>query len=151
MAFLNSAQEPERLRGPQHDGAWADELAAWARPQAVWDQLQFGLRLGPDPRCVVTTTPKPIPLLRQPVSDPTAVVSRGSTFDNKANMPAAFVERIIWRFEGARLGRQELHAELRRPRRPLAARNDRRLPRHGRAGSPADRGRGRPVGIQRRR
>lgn len=112
VAFLYSAQEPERLRGPQHDGAWADELAAWSQPQAVWDQLQLGLRLGPDPKCVVTTTPKPIPLLRQLVSDPSAIVSRGSTYDNKANMPAAFIERIIRRFEGTRLGRQELHAEL---------------------------------------
>lgn len=112
VAFLYSAQEPERLRGPQHDGAWADELAAWSQPQAVWDQLQLGLRLGPDPKCVVTTTPKPIPLLRQLVSDPSTIVSRGSTYDNKANMPAAFIERIIRRFEGTRLGRQELHAEL---------------------------------------
>jgi phage terminase large subunit-like protein len=112
MAFLYSAQEPERLRGPQHDGAWADELAAWAYPQAVWDQLQFGLRLGPDPRCVVTTTPKAIPVLRQLASDPAGVVTRGSTYDNRANMPAAFIDRIIRRYEGTRLGRQELHAEL---------------------------------------
>jgi phage terminase large subunit-like protein len=112
MAFLYSAQEPERLRGPQHDAAWADELAAWAYPQAVWDQLQFGLRLGPDPRCVITTTPKPLPLLRQLMADPASVVTRGSTYDNKANVPPAFIEQIIRRYEGTRLGRQELHAEL---------------------------------------
>jgi phage terminase large subunit-like protein len=112
VAFLYSAQEPERLRGPQHDGAWADELAAWAYPQAVWDQLQFGLRLGPDPRCMITTTPKPLPLLRQLVNDPAGVVTRGSTYENRDNVPAAFIDRIIKRYEGTRLGRQELHAEL---------------------------------------
>ncbi len=112
VAFLYSAQEPERLRGPQHDAAWADELAAWAYPQEAWDQLQFGLRLGPDPRCVVTTTPKPLPVLRQMLADPAGVVTRGSTYDNRANVPAAFIERIIARYEGTRLGRQELHAEL---------------------------------------
>jgi phage terminase large subunit-like protein len=112
MAFLYSAEEPERLRGPQHDAAWADELAAWAYPQEAWDQLQFGLRLGLDPRCVITTTPKPLPLLRQLMSDPLCVVSRGSTYDNRVNVPAAFIERIIRRYEGTRLGKQELHAEL---------------------------------------
>jgi phage terminase large subunit-like protein len=112
MAFLYSAQEPERLRGPQHDAAWADELAAWTYGQEVWDQLQFGLRLGADPRCVITTTPKPLPLLRQLIGDRTCAVTRGSTYDNRANVPAAFIERIIKRYEGTRLGRQELHAEL---------------------------------------
>ena len=112
MAFLYSAQEPERLRGPQHDAAWADELAAWSRGQEVWDQLQFGLRLGSDPRAVVTTTPKPLPLVRQLAADPHCVVTRGSTYDNRLNMPAAFLDRIIARYEGTRLGRQELHAEL---------------------------------------
>lgn len=112
VAFLYSAQEPERLRGPQHEVAWADELAAWTYLQEAWDQLQFGLRLGPDPRCMVTTTPKPLPLVRQLVADPTCVVTRGSTYDNRVNMPAAFIDRIIRRYEGTRLGRQELHAEL---------------------------------------
>lgn len=112
LAFLYSAQEPERLRGPQHDAAWADELAAWAYAQETWDQLQLGLRLGPDPRCVITTTPKPLPLVRQLVSDPTCVVTRGSTYENAKNLSQAFVERIIRRYEGTRLGRQELHAEL---------------------------------------
>jgi phage terminase large subunit-like protein len=112
IAFLYSAQEPERLRGPQHEAAWADELAAWAYAQDVWDQLQFGLRLGADPRCVVTTTPKPVPLLRQLVADPACAVARGSTYENRANVSSAFVEQIIRRYEGTRLGRQELHAEL---------------------------------------
>jgi phage terminase large subunit-like protein len=111
-AFLYSAQEPERLRGPQHDAAWADELAAWPRGQETWDQLQFGLRLGSDPRVVITTTPKPLPLVRQLAADPLGVVTRGTTYDNRANMPAAFIDGIIKRYEGTRIGRQELHAEL---------------------------------------
>jgi phage terminase large subunit-like protein len=112
MAFLYSAEEPARLRGPQHDAAWADELAAWKYLQDTWDQLQFGLRLGAKPRAVITTTPKPVPLVRQLVSDPDCEVSRGSTYDNKANLAPAFVNKIIKRYEGTRLGQQELHAEL---------------------------------------
>jgi phage terminase large subunit-like protein len=112
MGFVYSAMEPERLRGPQHDAAWADELAAWSRGQETWDQLQFGLRQGADPRCVVTTTPKPLPLVRRLADDRDCVVTRGSTYDNRANLARAFVERIIRRYEGTRLGQQELHAEL---------------------------------------
>lgn len=112
MAFCYSAEEPERLRGPQHDAAWADELAAWTKLQAAWDQLQFGLRLGDNPRIAITTTPKPLPLIRQLVEDRDCVVSRGSTYDNRANLADAFVDKIIRRYEGTRLGRQELHAEL---------------------------------------
>ncbi len=111
-AYCYSAEEPERLRGPQHDAAWADELAAWSRPQAVWDQLQLGLRLGEDPRAAITTTPKPLALIQALVGDPDCVVTRGSTYDNRANLAPAFVTRIIQRYEGTRLGRQELHAEL---------------------------------------
>ena len=112
LAFVYSAEEPERLRGPQHDGAWADELAAWKKPQEAWDQLQFGLRLGPDPRCVITTTPKPLPILRQLIADPAGIVTKGSTFENRAHVPPAFLAQIVRRYEGTRLGRQELHAEL---------------------------------------
>lgn len=111
-AFCYSAQEPERLRGPQHDAAWADELAAWERPQAMWDQLQLGLRLGEDPRAAITTTPKPLALIRGLVEDPDCVVTRGSTYDNRVHLAPAFVTRIIRRYEGTRLGRQELDAEL---------------------------------------
>ena len=76
MALLYSAEEPERLRGPQHDAAWADELAAWSHGQETWDQLQFGLRLGDDPRVLVTTTPKPIRLIRDLAAAPTTRLSR---------------------------------------------------------------------------
>src|ERR1700753_4241960 len=112
MAVLYSAQEPQRLRGPPEHSGGANELAAWAHPQETWDQLQFGLRLGPDPRCVVTTTPKPLPLLKSLMAGPMGAVTRGSTYDNRINVPPAFVEQIIRRYEGTRLGRQELHAEL---------------------------------------
>lgn len=112
MAFLYSAEEPERLRGPQHDAAWADELAAWKYVQETWDQLQFGLRLGDNPQAAITTTPKPIPLVRQLLTDPDCKISRGSTYDNKANLAPTFVNKIIKRYEGTKLGQQELHAEV---------------------------------------
>ena len=111
-AFLYSAQEPERLRGPQHEAAWADEVCAWPNLQATWDQLLLGLRAGPDPRLVATTTPKPLPLLKALIADPDCEVTGGSTYDNAANLSPAFIDRIVRRYEGARLGRQELHAEI---------------------------------------
>jgi len=111
-AFLYSAQEPERLRGPQHEVAWADEVCAWPNLQSTWDQLLLGLRLGDDPRLVATTTPKPLPLLKALLADPDCEVSKGSTYDNAANLSPAFIQRIVRRYEGARLGRQELHAEI---------------------------------------
>lgn len=111
IATTYSADEPDRLRGPQHDAAWADELAAWRYPDA-WDMLMFGLRLGKDPRVIVTTTPKPVKVIRDLVEDPTTVVTRGSTYENIANLAPAFVEQIIAKYEGTRLGRQELYAEI---------------------------------------
>ena len=111
LATCFSAEEPNRLRGPQHDAAWCDELAAWRHPE-TWDMLMFGLRLGADPRCVVTTTPKPVRLLRQLLGDAGAVVTRGSTYDNRDNLAPAFLAEIVRRYEGTRLGRQELQAEL---------------------------------------
>jgi phage terminase large subunit-like protein len=77
VATLFSADEPERLRGPQHDAAWCDELASWRYPEA-WDMLMLGLRLGTDPRVVVTTTPRPTKLIRKLIADPTVVVTRGT-------------------------------------------------------------------------
>ena len=110
---LFSADEPERLRGPQFHGAWCDELAAWKYPEA-WDQLQFGLRLGTDPRTVVTTTPKPKPIIRNLVKreDGTVTITRGATFDNAKNLaPSALVE-LQARYANTRLGRQELYGEI---------------------------------------
>ena len=111
IATTYSADEPERLRGPQHDFAWCDELGAWRYP-AAWDMLMFGLRLGTDPRAVVTTTPRPARLIRQLVADTNVVITRGRTDDNRSNLAPAFLEQIVRRYEGTRLGRQELDAEL---------------------------------------
>jgi len=112
IATLYSAEEPDRLRGPQHDGAWCDEIAAWADATDTWDQLQFGLRLGARPRVVVTTTPRPVPIIRKLLADARTVVTRGSTFDNAENLAGSFLENIKAAYEGTRLGRQELYAEL---------------------------------------
>jgi predicted phage terminase large subunit-like protein len=111
VATLFSADEPERLRGPQHDFAWCDELAAWRYPEA-WDMLMLGLRLGSDPRVVVTTTPRPTPLIRALLADPAVVVTRGRTAENCDNLAPAFLDQIVRRYEGTRLGRQELDGEL---------------------------------------
>jgi phage terminase large subunit-like protein len=111
IATLFSADEPERLRGPQHDFAWCDELAAWRYP-AAWDMLMFGLRLGTDPRAVVTTTPRPTKLIRGLLADPKVIVTRGRTAENRANLAPAFLAQIVRRYEGTRLGRQELDGEL---------------------------------------
>jgi len=111
IATTYSADEPDRLRGPQHDGGWADELAAWRRPEA-WDMFLFGLRLGPDPRALVTTTPRPTKIIRDLMAAPTTHTTRGSTYDNLDNLAPAFAEQIIAKYEGTRLGRQELDAEI---------------------------------------
>lgn len=110
-AMMFSADEPDRLRGPQHDAAWCDELAAWRRPEA-WDMMQFGLRLGADPQCVVTTTPRPTAIIRDLVGNRTTAITRGSTYDNAANLAPAFLESIKKKYEGTRLGRQEIFAEV---------------------------------------
>jgi phage terminase large subunit-like protein len=112
QSLLFSAEEPERLRGPQCYKVWCDELAAWRYPSEVWEQLEFGLRLGSSPQVVVTTTPKPIKLIKELVRNPATAVTRGSTYDNKANLARNFYEKIITKYEGTRLGRQELNAEL---------------------------------------
>jgi phage terminase large subunit-like protein len=106
-----SADEPDRFRGPQHHRAWADELAAWKYPDA-WDQLMFGLRLGNHPQAVVTTTPRPTPLVRGLIKDAKTIITRGSTFDNAANLAPSALEQLRAKYEGTRLGRQELYAEL---------------------------------------
>jgi predicted phage terminase large subunit-like protein len=110
LAYCYSADEPERLRGPQHHAAWCDEVGAWRYPEA-WDQLRMGLRLGADPRAVVTTTPRPTELMSRIAKDPGTVVTRGTTFDNRANLAREFVDAIVARYEGTRLGRQELLGE----------------------------------------
>jgi predicted phage terminase large subunit-like protein len=112
MATTYSADEPDRLRGPQHSRGWCDEIAAWNYAQEAWDMFMFGLRLGDDPRAMVTTTPRPIPLLRQIMASPTTKITRGSTYSNRANLAASFLDKIVTRYEGTRLGRQELQGEM---------------------------------------
>jgi phage terminase large subunit-like protein len=113
IATAYSAEEAENLRGPQHDAAWTDELAAWRYP-ASWDMLMMGLRIGKNPRCIVTTTPKPTKLIRELVGreGKDVVISRGKTSENAANLAPQFLETIVSRYQGTRLGRQELEGEL---------------------------------------
>lgn len=111
-AYTYNATQPDQLRGPQHHFAWSDEIAKWDRLQDSWDQLQFGLRLGLDPRQVVTTTPRPLPLIRRMVVDPTVYVTKGRTYDNAANLAAPFLKQVEESYGGTRLGRQELEGEV---------------------------------------
>jgi phage terminase large subunit-like protein len=111
VSWLFSAEEPDRLRGKQHMKLWCDELAAWRQPDA-FDQALLGLRLGDKPQAVVTTTPRPSKIIKALAADKDTIVTRGSTFDNKANLARAFFERITARYEGRPIGRQELLAEI---------------------------------------
>jgi phage terminase large subunit-like protein len=107
-----SAEEPERLRGPQFELAWCDELAAWNKDQDTWAMLQFCMRLGKHPRIMVTTTPKPTKLVREILKNPTTHTTTGSTFDNAANLAGTYLKAVKEQYEGTRLGRQELYAEV---------------------------------------
>ena len=106
-----SATEPDRLRGPQFHRAWCDELAAWRYPEA-FDQLMFALRLGKNPQCVITTTPKPTPIVQQLASRNDVKITRGTTFENAANLAESTLAMLQERYEGTTLGRQELYAEI---------------------------------------
>lgn len=112
IATTYSGEDPESLRGPQHDAGWCDELCAWSYPDDTWAMYNFGLRLGLRPITVITTTPKPTQLLKEIIAESTTVVTRGSTHDNKANLAPSFLAKIVKRYEGTRLGRQELYAEI---------------------------------------
>lgn len=118
-AFGYSAEKPERLRGPQHDAGWCDELAAWhpKRRQDTWDMFLFGLRLGGAPRCVVTTTPLPVDVIKMLMksaleNEPGYVLTRSSTYANRRNLSKQFFTTVIKKYEGTRLGQQELLGEL---------------------------------------
>ena len=106
-----SAEKPDRLRGPQHHGAWCDELAAWEYPE-TWDQLQFGLRLGTHPQTVVTTTPRPTKIIKELIKDPENIVTRGSTYENADNLAASTLVTLQTKYADTRLGRQELFGEI---------------------------------------
>lgn len=111
IATTYTAEKPDQLRGPQHHFAWGDEIAKWRYADA-FDQLKFGLRLGENPLACLTTTPRPIPLLKELLKDPLCRVTKGSTYENSANLAKPFLSAIIKKFKGTRLGRQELDAEL---------------------------------------
>jgi len=111
VSLLFSAEEPDRLRGKQHMKLWMDELAAWRRSDA-FDQAVFGLRLGEKPQAVITTTPRPVKIIKQLVDDKDTIVTRAATFDNADFLAEGFVKRIAARFAGRAIGRQELFAEI---------------------------------------
>lgn len=110
-SLIFTADEPERLRGKQHEKLWADEMAAWRYP-AAWDQAKFGLRLGAKPQAIITTTPRPTRMMRELIGDKKCHVTKGSTYDNRENLAENFFDDIIGKYEGTRLGRQELMAEM---------------------------------------
>ena len=112
QGIFYSGDEPDQLRGPQHAKALVDELCKFQYPQDTWDNLIFGLRVGDKPQVVVTTTPRPIPILKQIVADKRTVVTKGHTLDNSDNLPPSFLKYIQERYEGTRLGRQELAGEI---------------------------------------
>lgn len=112
VAFAFSSEDPDSLRGPQFDAAWCDEAGKWKHAGEVFDMLQFGLRLGEAPHQIVTTTPRPTPLLRRLLKDPTLRVTRMRTADNEANLAPGFLKAVLDRYGNSRLGRQELDAEL---------------------------------------
>lgn len=123
FATIYTAEEPERLRGPQHGAIWADELASWPRSKVrdnateAWDNAMFGLRIGLNPQAMISTTPKPIPIIRELINaskgdNPTCVITKATTYDNRAALASPFYSRIIAKYEGTRLGRQELLGEV---------------------------------------
>lgn len=112
IAELFSADEVEALRGPQFSAAWCDELAKWRQPEAAWDMLQFGLRLGGHPQVVVTTTPRPSAFLKKIMSDAASVTTQLATADNALNLAPAFLAEMTRRYAGSTLGRQELLGEI---------------------------------------
>lgn len=109
---LYSADEPNRLRGPQHHYGWFDEMAAWRYLQEAWDMAQLGMRLGDHPQICVTTTPRPLPLIKRLVKDERTALTKGTTYDNLHNLAPTFQRAVIAKYEGTTLGRQELNAEV---------------------------------------
>lgn len=112
VGTIYSAFEPEHLRGPNHDLAWGDELASWEYLRSTFDMLMFGLRVGERPRAVFTTTPKPLPLLRELLKRQDVRVTTGSTYENRDNLAPSFFTQIVSQYEGTTLGQQELYAQI---------------------------------------
>ena len=112
IAKVYNATEPDQLRGPQHDLAWGDEIAKWRYLVDTIDNLEYGLRLGVNPRVLYTTTPRPLKFLKDTLKDKTAHITRGTTYDNIGNLAPKFIDRVVKKHEGTRKGRQELRAEI---------------------------------------
>jgi len=112
QAWVYNGTEPDQLRGPQHHFGWVDELAKFRYMNEAWDQLAFGMRLGIHPQIMITTTPRPLPLIKKLMEDKRTFVTRGSTFDNKANLASSTLRVLEDRYSGTRLGRQELEGEI---------------------------------------
>lgn len=112
IATTFTGEEPDQLRGPAHDTIWIDELAKFKYPEETWDNMEMGLRLGDNPQVFCTTTPRPIPIIKRLVKDPTTIDVRFSTSQNAENLSPIFLKRIQERYAGTRLGRQELEGEI---------------------------------------
>lgn len=111
-AYCFSAEKPDRLRGPQFEKAWGDEIASWTRMEETYDNLMFGLRLGRLPQLMLTTTPRPLKLLKEILANEKTAKSLGSTYDNIRNLSPRFFDYVLKKYEGTRLGRQEIYAEI---------------------------------------
>jgi len=112
IATVFSGDEPDQLRGPQFDTAWVDELSKFKYPEETWDNLELALRLGPNPQVLVTTTPRPIGIIRKLIDDPDTVTVKGTSFENQDNLSPRYIKRLLAKYEGTTIGRQEIYAEL---------------------------------------
>jgi len=112
VGTIYSGDEPDQVRGPSHDIAWIDELAKFKYPQQVWDNLMFGLRNREDLRILVTTTPRPIPIIKELKNDPDTKDITGSTYENRDNLPQKYFDYVIKKYEGTRLGKQEIYGQI---------------------------------------
>ena len=112
ICIIYSGDEPDQLRGPQHQKAWVDELAKFKYPEETWDNLEFGLRLGDNPQVICTTTPRPIRIIKDLIADKRTVETRGNTLDNASNLNPLFLDRMLTKYQGTRLGRQELNGDI---------------------------------------
>lgn len=112
VATMYSGDEPDQLRGPQHDTVWMDEIAKFRYPQETWDNMELGLRMGDNPQVAVTSTPRPIKIIKNLIADSATVDVTGSSYENMDNLAPRFIERVIKKYEGTRIGKQELYGEL---------------------------------------
>ena len=112
VATTYSGDKPDQVRGPSHDFVWIDELAKFQYPDDIWDNLMFGLREGEDMRIIITTTPRPIPIIKRLVADPNTKIVRGSTYENSDNLPKKFFDYVLAPYVGTRLGKQEIEGKI---------------------------------------